>query len=88
MAICVKYRRHKYNKWVRLWDDWKPLDLWIKPWLYWRGNMKMGAGLRSNITLWSPLLNKIINWKYRNMHLDVRVDVRDTLEVINGGKEG
>lgn len=91
MGICVKYRRQQYNRWVTLWDAWKPLDLWIKPWLYWRGNMRMGGGywngLRSNITIWSPLLNKLIHWKYRNMHLDIPYTTRDTLDVIDGGKK-
>lgn len=91
MTICVKYRRQKYNKWVSLWDEWKPLDLWTKPWRYWRGNMRMGgglwSGLQGNITLWSPLLNKLIHWKYRNMHLDIPYTTRDTLDVIDGGKK-
>lgn len=89
--LCIKYRRKKYNRWVRLWDEWKPLELWDRPWQYWRGNMRMGgsfwAGLRSNITLWSPFLNKIIHWKYRNTHLDVPYTTKDTLSVIKGGKE-
>ena len=63
--ICVKYRRQKYNKWVRLWDEWKPIELWDSPWKYWKGNMQMGgtfwSGLKSNITLWSPLMNKIFH---------------------------
>ena len=71
--VCVKYRRDKYNKWVALWNEWKPLELWDRPWQYWRGNMAMSGnlwdGLRSNITLWSPLLNKLVHWKYRNSHL-------------------
>ncbi len=91
MSICIQYRRKKYNKWVALWDRWKPLDLWVKPWKYWRGNFDMGGtfwqGLRSNITLWSPFLNTIIHWKYRNVHLDVPYTTRDTLDVIDGGKK-
>lgn len=90
MTICVKYRRQKYNKWVALWDEWKPLELWDRPWQYWRGNMSISptvwGGIRSNISLWSPLLNKLIHWKYRNMHLVVPYTTRDTLEVIDGGK--
>lgn len=90
MTMCVKYRRQKYNKWVSLWDEWKPLELWDRPWQYWRGNMSMNptfwAGVRCNITLWSPLLNKLIHWKYRNMQLIVPYTTRDTLEVIDGGK--
>lgn len=90
MTICVKYRRQKYNKWVALWDEWKPLDLWTKPWRYYLGNFcTFGFNwhtLITNITLTSPLLNKLIHWKYSNMHLHVPYTVRDTLEVINGGK--
>lgn len=87
--ICVKYRRQKYNKWVHLWDQWKPIELWDKPWRYWRGNMGFGfwPGLRSNITLWSPLLNKLIHWKYRNVHLDISYTTRDTLGAIEGEKK-
>lgn len=87
--ICVKYRREKYNKWVHLWDQWKPIELWGSPWRYWRGNMAFGfwLGLRSNITLWSPLLNKIIHWKYRNVDLDISYKTRDTLNVITGDKK-
>lgn len=90
MTMCVKYRRQKYNKWVAAWDRWKPLELHDKPWQYWRGNMSISptlwSGIRSNICLWSPLLNKVIHWKYRNMHLIVPYTTRDTLEVIDGGK--
>lgn len=88
--ICIKYRRKKYNRFVSKWDEWKPLELWDKPWQYWRGNMSLAGGfwrgLRSNITLWSPFLNKLINWKYRNMHLDVPYSTKDTFYVIKGGK--
>jgi hypothetical protein len=87
--ICVKYRREKYNKWVAMWDRWKPIELWGSPWKYWRGNMVMGGtfwrGFISNITLWSPLLNKLIHWKYRNMRLHVPYKTRDTLSVIERG---
>lgn len=90
MTICIKYRRQKYNKWVALWDEWKPLELWDRPWQYWHGNMSLSStfwsGVRSNICIWSPLFNKLINWKYRNMHLVVPYTTRDTLEVIDGGK--
>lgn len=89
--ICVTYRRQKYNKWVALWDRWKPLDLHIKPWQYWKGNMNLAgnfwSGLRTNITLWSPFLNKIINWKYRNMRLEIPYKTKDTLCVVKGGKQ-
>lgn len=88
--ICVTYRRKKYNRWVSLWDQWKPLELWDKPWQYWKGNMMISGsfwrGLRSNICIWSPLFNMLINWKYRNMHLDVKYSTKDTLCVIKGGK--
>lgn len=91
MPICIKYRREKYNKWVHLWDQWKPIELWDKPWRYWHGNMVMGGtfweGIRININLWSPLMNKILNWKYRNMYLHIPYTTKDTLEVIEGGKE-
>lgn len=89
MALCIKYRRKNYNKWVALWDEWKPLDLWNKPWHFWRGNMRISStfwqGIETNITLWSPLLNKLIHWKYRNMHLVIPYATGDTLEVIEGG---
>jgi len=87
--LCVTYRRQKYNRWVSLWDQWKPLELWGSSQRYWRGNMHFGfwSGLRANLTLWSPLLNKIINWKYRNMRLDIPYKTKDTLDVISGGKK-
>jgi len=89
--ICIKYRREKYNKWVRLWDEWKPIELWDSPWRYWKGNMALGGtfwrGLKINITLWSPLMNKILNWKYRNVQLDIPYTTRDTLGVIDGDKK-
>lgn len=90
MTMCVKYRRQKYNKWVALWDRWKPLELWDKPWQYWKGNMSISptfwSGVRSNVCIWSPLLNQIIHWQYRNLRLVVPCTTRDTLEVIEGGK--
>lgn len=92
MALCVQYRRQKYNKWVFLWDRWKPLDLWIKPWRYWMGNFRIfgfnWSTLRANICLTSPFLNQIIHWKQirEGLHLEVPYTTRDTLEVIDGGK--
>lgn len=90
MVLCVRYRRQKYNKWVALWDEWKPLDLWIKPWRYYMGNFRTfgfnWSTVKSNICLTSPLLNNIIHWKLRNIHLVVPYTTRDTLEVIDGGK--
>lgn len=88
--ICITYRRQKYNRWVSFWDRWKPLDLHIRPWRYWRGNIKtfgFWSGFKSNIALTLPLLNMIIHWKYRNMHLDVPYTTRDTLSIIKGGKD-
>lgn len=88
--ICVKYRREKYNKWVRLWDEWKPIELWDSPWRYFAGNCKtfgFWPGMKSNITLISPLINKLWNWKYRNTHLDISYTTRDTFGVINGDKK-
>lgn len=89
MTICVIYRREKYNKWVALWDRWKPLDLWIKPWRYWMGNFRAFGfnwrTLQANICLTSPFLNQIIHWRLRNVHLHVPYTTRDTLEVIEGG---
>lgn len=89
-SLCIKYRRNKYNRWVTLWDEWKLIELWGKPWQYWRGNMNLGEsfwkGLRGNITLWSPLLNQLIHWKYRNVHLDIPYTTKDTLAVIKGDK--
>jgi hypothetical protein len=93
MTICVKYRRDpnkSYPKWVFVWDAWKPLELWDKPWQYYRGNMGISStfwrGICSCICITSPLLNKLIHWKYRNMRLVVPYTTRDTLEVIEGGK--
>lgn len=90
MTICVQYRRQKYNKWVSLWDEWKLLDLWIKPWRYYIGNFRIFGWnwntFIANICLTSPLLNKIIHWKIRHLHLEVPYTTRDTLEVIDGGK--
>ena len=83
--ICVKYRREKYNKWVRIWDEWKPIELWGSPWKYWNGNMQFG--IMANITLWSPLINKLYHWKYRNMRLDIQHTTKDTLGIIDGGKK-
>lgn len=86
--ICIKYRRQKFNKWVYLWDQWKPLELWDRPWQYWRGNMHQDGGfwngLKSNITLWSPLLNKVIHWKYRNTYLDIPLPKNHHLRVVKG----
>lgn len=74
------------SKIMKFWNEWKPLDLNIKPWLYWKENMAISSslwdGLKANITLWSPLLNKLIYWKYRNMYLDIKYTTRDTLEII------
>jgi len=70
MTICVKYRRQKYNKWVSLWDRWKPLDIWNKPWRYYLGNFRTfgwkWSTLLSNICITSPLLNSIIYLRLRN----------------------
>jgi hypothetical protein len=74
--VCVRYSREKSNKWLRVWDGWKPFDLHEKPWLYFRGNIRsfgFWSGLKSNITLSSPLINKLWNWKYRNMRLSQNI---------------
>lgn len=90
MKICVQYRRKKYNKWVALWDRWKPLNLRIKPWRHYMGNFRTFGfnwkTLIANITLTSPLLNNLTHWKIRHLELHVPYTTRDTLEVIEGGK--
>lgn len=71
-GVCVTYRRERYNKWVSLWDDWKPLDVWTRPWRYYVGNCRtfgFWCGVRSNVCLTSPLINRLLNWKYRNARL-------------------
>lgn len=83
--VCVKYRRERYNKWVRIWDEWKPIELWDSPWRYFIGNcMTFGfwSGLKANITLLSPLANKLWNWKYRNHHLDIHLPKGHHLELV------
>lgn len=37
---------------------------------FWHGTYKI-FGIRSLLTLMSPLLNTIIHWKYRHMHLEI-----------------
>lgn len=85
--VCIASYRKKTNKWLMLWDRWKFIDLHIKPWLYWRGNFSIAPsfidGLLSNITLWSPFLNRIIHWKYRNHRLDIPLTFEQKLTLNN-----
>lgn len=37
---------------------------------FWGGTYKT-FGTKALLTLMSPLLNTILNWKYRNMHLEI-----------------
>lgn len=88
--ICITYYRQNYNRYVAFWDRWKLIDLRARPWRYWRGNVKTfgwSSGMKANLTLTSPLANAVLNWKYRNMHLDIPYTTRDTLEVVDGGKK-
>ena len=89
MAIRITYYREKYNRYVAFYDEWKPIDLRTRPWRYWRGNVRMfgwKTGMISNLTLTSPLMNKMLNWRYGRMRLDIPYTTRDTLDVIDGGK--
>jgi hypothetical protein len=74
--VCVSYYRNRSNKLLYLWDQWKLFDLHGKPWRYWRGNIKtfgLWSGLRGSITLSSPFMNKILNWKHRNKSLGLNL---------------
>lgn len=50
--------------------NFRPLTLEHK--FYWYGTWKCG-GLRAVLTLMSPLLNTVLNWKYRNYQLNIEV---------------
>ena len=79
----IRYRRKTANRFVMLWDEWKPVELFHRD--AWRGTYRM-FGFRSWLCIASPLANKIIHWKNRHKHLVVPYSTRDTLSVIPGDK--
>lgn len=63
MPISIKKVGEKKKLDLRL-VDLSQRDVWNETYLQF--------GLRSLLTLASPLLNTIINWKYRNYELDIK----------------